>query len=97
MTLEKTGHLRGGTRQEYNNKILEISTNLGITDTLELLIAKYPQQRFGQILCNYVCPDYRDKEVSDKSKIILNYYFPDWETRDPFFEESRETYFRAFS
>lgn len=38
------------TRQEANKKILEL---------ISLYVEKYPEQRFGQIICNYVFPNYR--------------------------------------
>lgn len=50
---------------------------------------KYPQQRAGQIFCNYICPDYRLKEVSAKTEQIINTLFNiDY---DPFYEESVDT------
>ena len=38
------------TRQEYNKKILK---------ELDKLIDKYPNQRFGQLIANYIFPYYR--------------------------------------
>lgn len=50
-------------RQEYNVAILSVLYDIVMT---------FSEQRFGQIICNYVFPDYRG--------------------RDPFFEESKETF-----
>lgn len=50
------------TRQEANKKLLK---------ELELFIDLYPDQRFGQILCNY--------------------FFPKYQTTDPFFVEPTDT------
>lgn len=56
-------------RQQYNKEILY---------SLEDLINKYPSQRFGQIIANYVFPDYqyRDfffEEPSETLKTIGNH------------------------
>lgn len=50
------------TRYEANKEILR---------ALEALVEAYPYQRFGQIVMNYIFPDYREK--------------------DPFYEEPVET------
>lgn len=39
------------SRKEYNKEILTI---------LECLIETMPEQRFGQIICNYIFPNYRE-------------------------------------
>lgn len=52
-------------RVDYNRELLGM---------LGELIELFPDQRFGQIICNYVLPEYRE--------------------RDPFFEESKDTYTR---
>lgn len=41
-------------RQNYNRKILR---------ELEKLIDKYPNQRFGQLVANYIFPYYRQKDI----------------------------------
>lgn len=86
-------------RQEYNRKILDflikkecIWEDSGIYDKLKECIEIFPQQRFGQIVCNYICGDYRDKIISDFTKEFMNIIFPD--NPDPFFEESHYTYYR---
>lgn len=53
------------TRLQYNKEIVEI---------LSVFIEAFPEQRFGQIICNYFLPEYREK--------------------DPFFEESKDTFER---
>jgi formiminotetrahydrofolate cyclodeaminase len=84
-------------RQQYNNKIFDlIKDNIVISnvkDTLKELIDTYDQQRFGQIICNYICPDYRDSEQSIESKAIMDALFNNVKC-DPFYEESFETYNR---
>lgn len=84
------------TRQEANTKILSIiKANCIAADfvmDIQECINKYPQQRFGQIICNYICPDYRDSEPSIETKAFMNAIFP--ENPDPFYEESVETYNR---
>lgn len=41
------------TRQEANKRILEL---------ISLYVEKYPDQRFGQIICNYVFPNYQNAD-----------------------------------
>ncbi len=42
------------TRRQYNKKILR---------ELDKLIDKYPDQRFGQLIANYIFPFYRQKDI----------------------------------
>lgn len=42
------------TRQQYNKKIL---------NELSKLIDKYPNQRFGQLIANYILPSYRYYDI----------------------------------
>ena len=42
------------TRQGYNRKILK---------ELDKLIDKYPDQRFGQLIANYIFPYYRQRDI----------------------------------
>lgn len=87
------------SRQEYNQKILDligddIKTKFAsiIYEYLKNLIEEYPDQRFGQLVCNYVCPDYRSGNISNDTLEFLDAFF---DIRfDPFFEESSETYER---
>lgn len=84
-------------RQEYNYKILEFlrkefPENDEIYDSFEEYIEHFPAQRFGQIFCNYICPDYRNMQVTEYTAILLNKWFKI--NFDPFFEESSETYKR---
>lgn len=79
-------------RQEANLKIASIL--LGHSDArirviggqLKHLAYKYPQQRAGQIITNYICSDYRDTAPSSATQMILEELFPG--NPDPFFEES---------
>jgi hypothetical protein len=85
------------TRQDYNYKILEILKNIhpefsDFFDKIKEAIDTYPYQRFGQLICNYICWDYRNTNTSEESKQFLNTIFPI--NYDPFFEESSETYDR---
>lgn len=80
-------------RQEYNNKILYlIDIDEELREYLKDCIKAFPQQRFGQIICNYVCADYRSSEVSEHTKNLMNMLFPG--NPDPFFEESETTFNR---
>lgn len=85
-------------RQEANLKIADILkgtawNQLGVQ--LEALAKEFPQQRAGQIICNYICPDYRDQINSVETQAIMNFLFP--EDPDPFFEESVVTLKRLIS
>lgn len=82
-------------RQEFN---LEIAKWLrehdflvvrAIAGKFEELAKQYPQQRAGQIICNYICPEYRDENPTIVTKQIMEGLFPG--NPDPFFEESYET------
>ena len=42
------------TRQQYNRKLLR---------ELDKLIDKYPDQRFGQLIANYIFPFYREEDI----------------------------------
>lgn len=92
------------TRQEANFKIANILKDLPIgnlqfhlTDGTAILFSEffkclseeYPQQRAGQIICNYICPDYRFQNISEETKTIMETLFPI--NFDPFFEESTIT------
>lgn len=93
------------TRQEANLKLVNILKNIPkvrdiqfwdsynsvylFPEIFEIFANKYPQQRAGQIICNYICPDYRNKEVSVSTKTIMEALFPD--NPDPFYEESEVT------
>lgn len=88
------------TRQEANKEIVGIlkarypnyAEALAFTKDC---IEAYPDQRFGQIICNYVCWDYRDSTQTDFSKSMMNDLFPG--NPDPFFEESTVTLKRLTS
>ena len=83
------------TRQEANRKILDIlkaqhyNVFKNYFDSISDWIEKFPDGRFGQIICNWICPDYRDKDISTESIIIMACLFP--KDPDPFFEESTVT------
>lgn len=84
----------------YNIQILEYLSEVydnelgetAIFDDIKELIEIFPQQRFGQIITNYICPDYRDQEPSEFTQQLMGKWFDI--SFDPFFEESQETYER---
>lgn len=96
-----TIHEQISKRQESNFEIAKIledmiighmrvdtsdGRTISLPEAFRELSEAYPQQRAGQIFCNYLCPDYRDKEVSNGTKLILRTLFED--DLDPFYEES---------
>ena len=91
-------------RQEANLEIVKILERLPIgnlqlelingdivlfPNLFRILSEEYPQQRAGQIICNYICPDYRSQSISTETNTILETLFPG--NPDPFFEESITT------
>ena len=38
-------------------------SNLEILEKIKELIERYPEQRFGQIIANYVFPEYMSKDI----------------------------------
>lgn len=91
-------------RQEANLEIAKILERLPIgnlqlkltdgtiilfPDLFRILSEECPQQRAGQIICNYICPDYRSQSISTETNTILETLFPG--NPDPFFEESITT------
>lgn len=89
----------GLTRQEANLKIADIlKSRTSWKDEIKLfeeLATKYPQQRAGQIVCNYMCEDYRSPDPCETTRMIMEFLFP--EDPDPFFEESVVTLKRLTS
>lgn len=48
---------------DYKEKVrLRKESNLEILKKLENLVEEYPDQRFGQIIANFVFPDYQEKD-----------------------------------
>lgn len=45
------------------NTMTRKEANLQILEYVKQLIERYPDQRFGQIISNYVLPDYREKDI----------------------------------
>lgn len=81
-------------RQEANRKILSIlkAKYPQFSNTFPEIgewIEKFPDGRFGQIICNWICPDYRDQVVSEGTTNMMETLFPG--DPDPFFEESVTT------
>ena len=72
---------------EYHNVVVEFFEN--VNEKIEA----YPEQRFGQIITNYIFWDYRDKYPSHVTVGCMDYLFGDCYC-DPFYEESNETYRR---
>ena len=85
-------------RQEYNLKIAELFENSnnklikGIAPEFKGLVEEYPYQRAGQIITNYIIPDYRNSSIDSFTRDILELLFPG--NPDPFFEESEKTFKR---
>lgn len=51
-------------RQQYNEQIIK---------ELQRLVKEYPDQRFGQICCNYLFPFYRERDMFfEESKDTLS-------------------------
>lgn len=81
-------------RQKANLEIADIlkgsdlDVRYGIACEFRQLAERFPDQRAGQIITNYIVPEYRT-EPTNKSRDILNELFPG--NPDPFFEESVET------
>ena len=85
-------------RLYYNRQILKlldsdntISSYLKFW-TILYYIEKYPFQRFGQIICNYIYPNYRNENKDEITTQFINRYFNI--SSDPFYEESEVTYNR---
>lgn len=82
-------------RQKWNHKVLALISNKYVirNNNIRKLIDSYPQQRFGQIICNYICPDYRDTKPSYITELWLRTdIFP--KDIDFFYEEPWETFKR---
>jgi hypothetical protein len=58
-------------------------------------ITDYPNQRFGQIICNYICSDYYNKDAPSETLEFVQTIFPN--NPDPFYEESYTTLKRIYS
>lgn len=91
-------------RQEFNREIsrilkgylfheapitIEGGSKTTVGELFDFYVEKCSQLRAGQIFCNYICPDYRDKEPAALTVIIMDAIF-DIQC-DPFYEESYET------
>ena len=61
----------------------------GTVDKISECIETYKQQRFGQIVCNYIAPDYRWSPCR-QSQDVMHVLFHELDM-DPFFEESEDT------
>jgi hypothetical protein len=87
------------SRKEFNLKLLEELKKRPefemIIGYLPELIEKYPDQRFGQLFCNYIFPEYRYRSYLMSIFKFMDEIFPG--NPDPFFEESSETYNRYVS
>ena len=82
-------------RLKYNLEIAQLLKGTHFEDVIQLVTIfehfakRFPQQRAGQIITNYICYDYRECNCSELTKEILEYIFPG--NSDPFFEESKVT------
>ena len=80
------------SNEEFTSKLESVDPDLTFINMLYLLIEDYPQQRFGQLVCNYMISDYRNPNPSATTLWLQEYLFPG--NPDPFFEESHYTYYR---
>jgi len=80
------------SRQEANLKIADIlmetiwERDFKFGTALKEFAEACPQQRAGQIICNYICGDYREENPSPETTAFMAMMFPG--NPDPFFEES---------
>ena len=79
-------------RQEFNRDVLmHLKNKYGdqykhLWQSISQCIEGMPQQRFAQIICNYILPDYRSSYPSEITKDFMEQVFPN--NSDPFYEES---------
>lgn len=87
------------SRQDYNKSILSwiednndpvLAAEPKLAPYIEQMIDAYPDQRFGQIIANYICPDYRDGVPTKFTRDVLKAWFSGYEG-DIFHEESKNT------
>ena len=79
--------------EDVNNLLIKYNKMEYFFDKLWKMIHKYPDQRFGQIFCNYFAPFY-DKDLEGEFEVnMMNLLFNNCDM-DPFYEESKETYER---
>lgn len=82
-------------RQDFNRVILtQLEKKYGdqykhLWQPISQCIEGIPQQRFGQIICNYILPDYRCSFPSEITQNFMSQIFPN--DPDPFYEESYTT------
>ena len=80
---------------KFNKALIRHDNLTYFFDKTKKMINNHPEQRFGQILCNYILPnyqfdlDYADDKDNELMNIVFENYF-----NDPFFEESIDTYNR---
>lgn len=85
-------------RQKYNRQILQliIDKKYPISEQrlekLKVVVESFPQQRFAQLVCNYVFPDYRNSKPWQETIDFMSSVFPN--NPDPFYEESVDTFKR---
>lgn len=93
------------TRQNYNLKIIELlkekkffqsffGDNMAskMYETIEDCIIDFKDQRFGQIITNYIYPDYHHRNDYALNNMMDMLFYGC--SGDPFFEESEETFNR---
>lgn len=94
------------TRKDYNKIILDtlqekkffenfVNDDIAqdMYDIIEEKMFDCPQLRFGQIMCNQIYPDYRERNETGLNQ-IFDMLFYGSTCSDPFYEESEETYKR---
>lgn len=90
-----TNTIMNETRQEYNKKILAMVKDADwmtdqIYDKISERVEWFPDQRWGQLMTNYIIPDYRMKRKCTLTDEVMHYF--GWNTGDPFYDESSKTY-----
>ena len=91
------------SRSKYNEMIfhtvqfIEMESHYSGTESIiRKKLEKNKNLRFGQVVCNTVCSDYRDEKVSEFTKNVMMWLFHDLKM-DPFYEEPVDTYNRLCS
>ena len=60
-----------------------------LIDNFKSISIKYPEQRIGQIFCNFLCADYMESNPCEETIYLMGTLFND--NKDPFYEESDVT------
>lgn len=86
--IEILKHLEG---KKFFEQFVPNEIAVDMYETLDESIQDYPDQRFGQLMCNYIYPEYRQRTESPLNMIMDMLFY---NIQDPFFEESESTFNR---